>query len=374
MQSPIAPRLVVGATALLVCLSLVPSAVLAAPSNPQIEAKEQELERARAEFDILSTELSMMVEEYNTVIEALDETRQSMRETEQRLAEAEGEVAGAERQLGERAAEIYKRGNVSFLEVLLDTKSFEDFLVRIDWFARVNEQDARFVVELRERRDEVEGLQRSLESREEEQIALRNEAESQKGLIEAAVQRQESFVSSLGEEVQTLIAEEEERQRRLAEERAAQAAAAARARLSSTDPSLAEGADLDAPGRADVVVIALQYAGVPYVWGGSSPESGFDCSGFVKYVYREVGVDLPRNSRAQFKAGSRVPPDGIDALVLGDLVFFGYGGDPGRVHHVGIYVGNGNFVHAPGTGDVVRVSSLAERIDSKGDYVGASRF
>jgi cell wall-associated NlpC family hydrolase len=137
---------------------------------------------------------------------------------------------------------------------------------------------------------------------------------------------------------------------------------------------LAEGADLDGPGRADIVVVALQYVGIPYVWGGSTPESGFDCSGLVKYVYREVGVDLPRNSRSQFKVGARIPPGQVDALLLGDLVFFGYGGDPSRVHHVGIYVGNGNFIHAPGTGDVVRVSSLVERIESKGDYVGASRL
>ena len=58
----------------------------------------------------------------------------------------------------------------------------------------------------------------------------------------------------------------------------------------------------------------------------------------------------------------------------GDLVFFGTNGDPGRIHHVGMYVGNGNYVHAPSTGDVVKVSSLTDRISSRGDYVGASRF
>jgi cell wall-associated NlpC family hydrolase len=122
-----------------------------------------------------------------------------------------------------------------------------------------------------------------------------------------------------------------------------------------------------------VVEVALQYLGVPYSWGGATP-SGFDCSGLAQYSYAQVGISIPRTSRSQFRAGTHVPPDALDQLVLGDLVFFGYGGDPDRVHHVGIYCGDGNFVHAPSSGDVVKVSSLADRIASKGDYVGASRF
>jgi len=122
-----------------------------------------------------------------------------------------------------------------------------------------------------------------------------------------------------------------------------------------------------------VVDIALQYLGVPYVYGGSSP-SGFDCSGLVQYVYRQVGVSLPRTSQSQFRVGEHIPADRVDLLQPGDLVFFGTDGDPSRVHHVGMYVGDGNYVHAPYTGTVVRVNSLTSRIQSSGDYVGGSRF
>ena len=96
-----------------------------------------------------------------------------------------------------------------------------------------------------------------------------------------------------------------------------------------------------------VVGVAMQYLGTPYVWGGASP-GGFDCSGFVQYVYAQVGVSLPHNAASQYGYGTPVP---ISDLQAGDLVFFdGLG-------HVGIYIGGGQFIHAPHTGDVVKISS-----------------
>lgn len=99
---------------------------------------------------------------------------------------------------------------------------------------------------------------------------------------------------------------------------------------------------------------ALALLGTPYRWGGTSPERGFDCSGLVSYVFRNaLGVELPRVSRDQAKTGELIADK--SQLVEGDLVFFG---KRGRVDHVGIYVGEGRFVHAPSTGKDVMVSSL----------------
>jgi len=120
------------------------------------------------------------------------------------------------------------------------------------------------------------------------------------------------------------------------------------------------------------VAKAREHLGVPYVWGGVTPQ-GFDCSGLTRYAYAQIGIDLPRTSRSQFRVGAYIPPDRLDLLASGDLVFFGYDGDPSKIHHVGMYLGGGSYIHAPQSGDVVRIASLTGRIASRGDYVGASR-
>ena len=111
-----------------------------------------------------------------------------------------------------------------------------------------------------------------------------------------------------------------------------------------------------------VVSIAMQYLGIPYHWGGASPQTGFDCSGLVMYVFSQVGISLPHFAAAQYHYGSAVARDQLEP---GDLVFFD------NLNHVGIYVGNNQFIHAPHTGDVVRISSMSGWYNSH--YVGARR-
>lgn len=124
----------------------------------------------------------------------------------------------------------------------------------------------------------------------------------------------------------------------------------------------------DPAAAASVLMRALGLVGTPYRYGGNTPESGFDCSGLVTYVYKDMlALNLPRTSRELAAIqGPKIDPD---RLAAGDLVFFG---DKGNVWHVGIYVGEGRFVHAPSTGGTVRLDHL-DGAYWRSHYTGAKR-
>lgn len=130
-----------------------------------------------------------------------------------------------------------------------------------------------------------------------------------------------------------------------------------------------QGRDGNSDLREEIVRTARQYIGVPYRWGGESPRSGFDCSGLTMVVYRLNGLDLPRSSRMQWRAGRQIERS---RLKKGDLVFFATAGG-NRVSHVGIYTGANKFLHAPGRGRRIQTASLSHKY-YKARFVGARSY
>lgn len=121
--------------------------------------------------------------------------------------------------------------------------------------------------------------------------------------------------------------------------------------------------------RESLVKSARDFIGVPYLWGGVSANTGFDCSGLTMTVYQLNGLDMPRHSRTQYDAGDAIDRDDLQK---GDLVFFATR-ERGRISHVGIYIGDGKFIHAPSRGKKIRIDSLSdEYFDDR--YVGAKNY
>ena len=370
-------RLVVMALAMLLVGGGLTSA-RATPSNSSIRAKQTEVSAASTRAELLSTDLEMRGEELAQIEDAVAKTRQQMAVTQADLEQADIDLSHSEQLLGRRAASIYRNGPVDIVAVFVGAANFQDFMTRLDLMRRIGKSDAGIVATVKDAKGRVVVAQRALETRQAEQLALRAQARGKQSEVAQAYRSQQTFIAGLSGELTRLIANERKREERLAAQAAAKAAQAALEAQAAAQPSQTHAQVLPfdptklGAAHPDAAVVAKRYLNVKYLWGGVTP-GGFDCSGLMLFSYNQIGISLPRTSRAQFGAGAYIPPTRLDLLEPGDLVFFGQGGDPNRIHHVGMYVGGGDFVHAPSTGEVVQISSLEGRIASRGDYVGACR-
>lgn len=349
------------------------SPLRAAPvTNSAIEAARRQAADANKRLDELATELEMRSEAYLEIESELATTRGRIDRTEERISVTQAQLDDSQARLSQRASEIYRSGGIDVVSVFLGVTDFKDFVSRLDLMRRIGMNDASLVAGVKSAKSELENARSTLERRKAEQVVLRDRARVAQAEVNTALKEQKAFLATIDSKLKVLIAQERARQERLALEAAAREAAA-RAPHTAYPPGRVFDAAALGAGHPEVLDVARRYVNVtPYVWGGTTP-AGFDCSGLTQFCYREIGVELPRTSRQQFHIGAYIPPDRLDLLQPGDLLFFGFDGDPTRIHHVALFAGNGEMVHAPATGELVSVSSLLARIDTRGDYVGAAR-
>lgn len=313
----------------------------------------------KAAIEKLDDKLEIAAEKYNEAREKLGETNYKIRINKKKLKKAVRSLEWAQHLLNMRARGIYKNeGRMSYFEMIFSTQNFPQFIEKMDMMSEIGNQDSRTIDYVRVIKGEIEQRKAQLLDERSERKAIKREMASNKKHIERKLVERKRLYESAKDQLSALEREEAERQSELRRE--------ALRNLERSKRKAREGggnyfrASSTAPAHGGVVSIALSYLGAPYVWGGSSP-SGFDCSGFVMYVYAQVGISLPHSSSAQYGSGGYVNRDSLEP---GDLVFFG-----SPIHHVGIYIGNDSFVHAPHSGDVVKISSLS----SRSNYSGACR-
>jgi cell wall-associated NlpC family hydrolase len=341
-------------------------AAASASADPgSVAAKQAQAEQVLGQIDQIDRSLGAAVEQYNLANVHLRKIEGDLRENRRQLTLARSNLKIAQKSLAARLVTAYtSTQDNSTLSLLLGSTSFEDLLNRVETVNSTSSQDANIVHQVATSKAAIQRNRNALRDAHAEQQRVVAQKRAQRQHIQSQLAARRNLLSSIRGEIQRMKAAEAAQQRQLA--------AAAQSRLAGqTTPSVSgigvgastpEGSTIAPPNvHGGVVGIAMQYLGVPYVWGGSSPR-GFDCSGLVVYVFAQIGVSLPHSTYALWNVGSAVSRD---QLQPGDLVFFS------GLGHMGIYIGGGQFIHAPHTGDVVKISSMSGYYASA--YVGARR-
>ena len=350
--------------------------------------------------------VNVLDERFGRIVDAWDGARIQLAATERRLAANRIALIRARRQsriadlrLEHLLVAIYENGQPTLPQILVGASSVSDLVDQLDAAQTIDAYDRHVADEARRWQNTLTATNTRLRQIRHKRRDTVAELDRERGQIGGMLVRRRRLLSSIQSEVAVLKAREAARQRALAaaararlareqallaKQAAARAAATPAPTLTTTTTTTTTTATAAAttttapaaittstaspspaavlgPGYPQAAAIALHYLGVPYQWGGASPTTGFDCSGLVMYVYAQLGVELPHQAAAQYAYGTPVPRD---QLQPGDLVFFN------GLSHVGIYIGSGEIVHAPETGDVVKISPLSQG----GTYDGARRL
>jgi cell wall-associated NlpC family hydrolase len=335
------------AQAFLVAAAAALVAVGGATADPSVSAKQTQAQQVLSQINSIDMQLGAAVEAYNTANVQLDKIQGDLRDNTFELGVARKNLKRSQVALASRLVSVYTSGEQnSTLAVLLGSSSLDDLLNKMETMHSTSKQDANIVRDVTAAKLSIQRHRAELQHARSEQQRIVAERQAQRQHIESQLAERRQLLSSIRSEIAQIKAQEEARQLQLARQ--------AQARLATPSPigvgaSTPEGSTVAPPSiHGGVVGIAMRYLGVPYVWGGASP-SGFDCSGFVMYVFAQIGVSLPHSSYSQYGMGA---PVSMSQLQPGDLVFFAGAG------HEGIYIGGGQFIHAPHTGDHVKISSL----------------
>lgn len=358
----------------------------------------KKIEEINDKIYTLNGEIEPLIASIDSNNAQIEQIKVEVENTENEIKAAKEDIAKTEEVLGKRVRELYKSGGQSsYIMLLFTADSFNDLISKIESTSRLVKIDKKIVKELEDKQNSLNEKIESLEQKNEELVKINEETKKSLSECEAKKAEQETLVEQAKAEqaqfeVEFLAVSERklvspqyaviedssssidilnsaisqlrnirdnQLKSSIVKEEVNEKIETAKSKVSELQAAIdvANAAAASRPNRGNTTVsstgnsivdYAYQFLGIPYVWGGTSP-SGFDCSGFTQYVFRNAaGVNLPRTTYEQINVGT---PVAYSDLQPGDLVFPHTG-------HVGIYVGNGQMIHAPSTGDVIKVSSV----------------
>lgn len=329
--------------------------VLAAPASlKEVKNQRQDLEIKVEKLDNQIIDVMKQIDNNKKNIEKIGK---DIKQNGVELQNAEKDIKGQQDLCNKRIRAMYINGVDSYLDVVLQANNLSDFISRVDTVKKVMGFDKKVINDLKAQKDTVVKKKQDLDNQNNKLLALKVDNEKKLGKLNKDKTDQTQLIYSLKDKEKLLASTDTETTKLItsAENKVKQVKAAAAPRISRGSSSVSS----TSASSDSIVAYASNFIGTPYQWGGNGPNS-FDCSGFTCYVYAHFGVSLPRIASEQQGTGTSISRD---QLQPGDLVFFG---SPAR--HVGIYVGDGCYIHAPRTGESVKISPL-----DRSDYSGARR-
>lgn len=332
---------------LLVTSTLV-SSVFAAPTQSELE---QQKKQAETEMQALQNELASLMTEINTTEQKLIATGEAVLDATERLEEAEVNEQKQHDDMMKRIVAMYENGNSSVLQVIMESGSIADMLQKMEHVQAVHDYDRKALQEYVAVKEEIAQLKTTLEEEQDSLEILEANLTKKQRTLDKKIKDKKAEVGNIQQQIADAIraAEEAAEKKRREEENKKQQVIVGEYK-GNGDKSVGEA----------IVAAARTQLGVTYVWGGTTPYKGLDCSGLTQYCHKVVGITIPRVSYEQRAAGKEVwSPDpknetteayGVSLALPGDIIC--YSG------HVAIYIGNERVIHAPHTGTVVKEATV----------------
>jgi len=335
-----------------VASSMIVTPVFAAPSVDDLKDNKAAKE---SEVSSLQEQLTDIMSKLGDLEESLIEKGEEITKAEEDLKEAQEKEQEQYEAMKKRIKFMYEEGDTTALETLVTAENFSDLVNKAEYVQNVHTYDRKQLEEYIETKQQIADLKTTLEDEQKNMESMQAEYENKESELSSTIESKKAEVANLDSQIQAAA------EAAAAEALAAQQQAAAannnngggsgnrnnggNGTKPAPAPTPSGGGSGNTSTAQAIVNAAYSQLGVPYVWGGTTPGVGLDCSGLTQYCHRVAGISIGRTSEVQGGGGKAVSNP-----QPGDLVCYG--------SHIGIYIGGGQMIHAPHTGDVVRVANV----------------